>query len=47
MNTYNGTCKGEAANASEYAYIAATAELFLKIREAHEARKEIIVNEPK
>ncbi len=46
VNSYNGTRLGEAARGGDLRYVAATAELFLKIREAHDQRKEVIV-EPK
>jgi predicted dehydrogenase len=46
VNSYNGTRMGEAGNASELAYVAATAELFLRIRQAHDQRRELIVEAP-
>ena len=46
VNSYMGTCKGEEGRALDLAHVAATAELFLKIREAHDQRREIIVNAP-
>lgn len=33
-------------DAAELAHVAATAELFLKIREAHDKRREIVVEAP-
>jgi len=46
VNSYNGTCKGQDGCATDLAYVAATAKLILKIREAHDNRCEIIVDAP-
>lgn len=46
VNSYYGTRRGDEHRASNLAYVAATAALFLKIREAHDLRREIIVERP-
>lgn len=46
VNSYLGTSKGETGRSSDLAWVAATAELFLKIREAHDKRCEILVEAP-
>lgn len=44
VNTYKGSKRGEDHRACDLRYIIATAELFLKIREAHESRRELTVD---
>lgn len=44
LNSYDGTKRGEIHRAANLRHVAATAELFLKIREAHEARREVTVD---
>ena len=46
VNSYNGTKRGETNNAAELRHVVATAELFLKIREAHESRSEVVLQAP-
>ncbi|WP_416832711.1 MAG: Gfo/Idh/MocA family protein [Erythrobacter sp.] len=46
VNSYNGTRRGETSNAADLRYVVATAQLFLKIREAHEAGGEIKLEAP-
>ena len=47
VNTYNGSKRGEVPRACYLRYMIATAELFLKIREAHDTRHEVIVEAPR
>ncbi|NGX17023.1 Gfo/Idh/MocA family oxidoreductase [Wenzhouxiangella sp. XN24] len=46
LNSHKGSRYGEPKSAADLAYLVATAELFLKIREAHDQRREIIVERP-
>ena len=46
LNSYEGTRLGMPGKATDLRYLAATAELFLKIRQAHDERREIIVADP-
>lgn len=46
LNTWNGSRKGQPGHAAELAHVAASAELFLNIREAHDKRREIVVEAP-
>lgn len=46
INSFRGSKRGERDRAVELAYLAATAELFLKIREAHDQRREILCDPP-
>lgn len=46
VNSYDGTRRSEHGNAAELRHVVATAELFLKIREAHEERSEVVLEAP-
>ena len=46
VNSYAGTCLGQSGKACDPRYLAASAELFLKIRQAHDERREITVTRP-
>ena len=46
FNSYNGSRRGEKHRNCDRAFVMATAELFLKIREAHDQRREIVVEAP-
>lgn len=46
LNTWQGSRKGLPGRAVELRYAVATAELFLGIREAHDERREVIVDGP-
>ncbi len=46
VNSFDGTRRGQSGNAADLKHVVASAELFLKIREAHEERREVILEAP-
>lgn len=46
VNSYSGTCLGQSGRSVDPRHLTATAELFLKIRQAHDERREVIVPVP-